>query len=435
MTKHRKTGWLPLFLAVSLAAVACDAWGGEKRPEVVRRDIGRYLLGGSGSDDNDKDQKPPSGISLQMDPGITALRPPDAAGSSAAKKGDDGIIVRSNPRKFRVRTEVVVKDIWKDRLGLLLYLPYPESNAFQEIEHVNLAKGEVTEAPVPGDDKFLRVYFSSEDLAEILPPPPADAGKKRKEPLAQEPPVVVTTEYIATLYDFHADFSKITQLHPYDTESELYKAYTEADGAYIDPDNSEIQKIVEDLHAVAEDDMEFIRLAFRYAKDDAKRSQGGGGRQTLAQVLKKGGGAVGINMVFVSLLRGSGIPARLVVARRINKANHVWSEFYLEKYGWIPADPSIFVPDDQFFGKISLTFEESRNRSQAPGIILNHLYGDAEFPVPESGAPLKSGALTDCLFWGVYSPPKYNLTITPEGSQSPAAKDQDRRRKMNLQLR
>jgi len=48
--------------------------------------------------------------------------------------------------------------------------------------------------------------------------------------------------------------------------------------------------------------------------------------------------------IFVSLCRAVGIPARMVnghwaCAAKMNY--HVWAEFYLPNYGWIPADPTV----------------------------------------------------------------------------------------------
>ncbi len=69
-----------------------------------------------------------------------------------------------------------------------------------------------------------------------------------------------------------------------------------------------------------------------------------------------GGKCADVSAVFVALLRASGIPAREVFGIRIapsvhskaygvksadiTTAQHCRAEFYIEKYGWIPADPA-----------------------------------------------------------------------------------------------
>ncbi len=47
-------------------------------------------------------------------------------------------------------------------------------------------------------------------------------------------------------------------------------------------------------------------------------------------------------LVFVALCRALHIPARLVCGHWSlgNRGQHVWTEFYLPNYGWIPSDPS-----------------------------------------------------------------------------------------------
>jgi transglutaminase-like putative cysteine protease len=49
-------------------------------------------------------------------------------------------------------------------------------------------------------------------------------------------------------------------------------------------------------------------------------------------------------MLFIALCRASGVPARWQsgwVARPDYWNMHDWAEFYVEPYGWLPADPSV----------------------------------------------------------------------------------------------
>ncbi len=38
------------------------------------------------------------------------------------------------------------------------------------------------------------------------------------------------------------------------------------------------------------------------------------------------------------MMRSRGIPARHVVGFSPSKKYHVWAEFYMERYGWVPVD-------------------------------------------------------------------------------------------------
>jgi transglutaminase-like putative cysteine protease len=48
--------------------------------------------------------------------------------------------------------------------------------------------------------------------------------------------------------------------------------------------------------------------------------------------------------LFVALCRAAGIPARPVVGRWATSEAidwHVWAEFHLPGYGWVPVDPTV----------------------------------------------------------------------------------------------
>jgi hypothetical protein len=125
----------------------------------------------------------------------------------------------------------------------------------------------------------------------------------------------------------------------------------------------------------------------------------------------------------------------MAVARRINGTGHAWAEFYLEKYGWIPADPSVNVTRDTFFGRVGMSRDDKRSRGDARLIVMNHAYGDCEFPVPvEHAQPLRTGGLQECVSWGMYENPPYRMTFTPMGLP-PGAVESTPMRRLNLKLR
>jgi hypothetical protein len=76
----------------------------------------------------------------------------------------------------------------------------------------------------------------------------------------------------------------------------------------------------------------------------------GTGLHTLADILSDGGGDCGnLSSIYISLLRAKGIPARHVVAIG---GNHVWSEFYIQDFGWVPVDVTYknSTPSGNYFG-------------------------------------------------------------------------------------
>jgi hypothetical protein len=64
-----------------------------------------------------------------------------------------------------------------------------------------------------------------------------------------------------------------------------------------------------------------------------------------------------MSRVYRALLFRGGIPSRYCTGGVIEENNrftwHVWTELYLEKYGWIPADPSYHTDDGGYFGFIN----------------------------------------------------------------------------------
>ncbi|MCC8190175.1 MAG: transglutaminase domain-containing protein [Planctomycetes bacterium] len=341
--------------------------------------------------------------------------------ATASAAGEEtGLYVKRHPRKFLFRTEVQIGEPWQENLGILVYLPYPESTEFQQIEHINHRGGKVVPIPRQFGEKSLRYYFPPRE--EPLPggkprhqeerPLRHLSGEKEPRPVPQRGTRTIVSEFVATLWDFAVDFDAITELHPYDTASDLYQRYTMAEPPYIDPDHRQIVETREFLAGQVENELEFARRAFEYVKTNAKSVPGRDVPQPLADTLRKGGGAKSVNAWYVSLLRSYGIPARVAMVRRINKATTAYSEFYLEGYGWIPADPSIRVEDDYYFGKVMAPPRAGASRSQHYGVLANHVYGDFTMPVPyDWAAPVQNTSLLTLLIWGTYHQPRLTLTI------------------------
>lgn len=333
----------------------------------------------------------------------------------ALPAAEGGVAVRSNPKRYKCRIEVPIVNVWKENYGVLLYLALPSSDAYQDVETDAYTPGRIMDIPGFGGDKCFRVFLEPEETA------------KR--------PGAVFVEFFAVLYDCETDFAKITQLYPYDKTTEDYARYTAPSLPWIDPDHPLVKKVAEEIAGLTENDLEFAQLAFRYARDEIRRVPSLERRQPLADTLKRGGAGRNINAVLVSLLRNRGIPARMAVAKRLNGTSHAWAEFYLEKYGWIPADPSINVKKDTFFGRVTPPGGDRRARGEVRYLVMNHVYGDCEFPnTVENAQPLRSGGLLEFVSWGMYENPPYRLTFNPMGLP-PGTKESTPLRRLNLKLK
>ena len=142
-----------------------------------------------------------------------------------------------------------------------------------------------------------------------------------------------------TTYSVNVDFSGIKTIFPYNTESEEYKKYLGNTGEYIVPANPEIESIASSIWAQSTDVLDYAEKCYEYTASNYRYLNPLTGIHTLAENLSNGGGDCGnLTAIYMSLLRNKNIPTRPVVCIRPDATCHVWCEFYLESYGWIPVD-------------------------------------------------------------------------------------------------
>ena len=208
-------------------------------------------------------------------------------------------------------------------------MPLPQSNIYQTVENLNYIEGKVLTDKNYGN-KALYV-----DRDEI-----------------------VSTEYIMeTTFDIHTqkmvvDVSKINNIQPYDPKSEPCKLYLGDRGEYIVTSNPYIVKTGDMLWAESEDVIDYARRCYEYVASNFKYIKGPW--RTLEQILKDGGGECGdFSTLVVNLLRYKGIPSRHNICVTVGGGYHVWVDFYLEGYGWVPLDATYKNgnPKGDFFGK------------------------------------------------------------------------------------
>ena len=194
-----------------------------------------------------------------------------------------------------------------------------------------------------------------------------------------------------TLYDVRADFSKITELNPDTDRASRYRGYT-GDGIYVDPDNWEIRNISSNLMQRSANSLEFARHCYDYVcqnfeyippvtkrkkrdKDDPmsdKAAEMDLRLRRLEIVLRdKRGNSGDLNSVLVSLLRSQGVTARHLAAIRLDdSARHMFADFYLPDYGWIPLDVgSAMSTGRDYFGRM---YASDRMMIVSKGVNLSY---------------------------------------------------------------
>jgi transglutaminase-like putative cysteine protease len=153
--------------------------------------------------------------------------------------------------------------------------------------------------------------------------------------------VAIKDEFIYTCYqiNYKVDNSKVGT---YDKTSSDYQLFTRPE-KYIESDDTRIMSIAGQLqqgktnpYAIAGSIYDWVidNLAYRKV----------GGLKGAKFALENGYGECGdYSALFTALCRAAGIPARTVIGRWATSSSddwHVWAEFYLPGYGWLPVDPT-----------------------------------------------------------------------------------------------
>lgn len=236
--------------------------------------------------------------------------------------------------RYQVNNSLILKNQDCDLTRFSLILPAPVNNIYQDISGMRISSGEIID--IDGTpNKYLR------DLCESDLP-----GRGEEYRLSMD--------FSVTLYPMYIDMDQFTTLYPYDTESEIYKKYTINKNEYIDTNNIGIRNISDQLWQESNGDIiAYARLCYEYVATHFKYLNPNTGIHPIAKILSDGGGDCGnLASIFVNLLRAKKIPAKHIVTVRPDGTYHVWADFYLEKYGWIPVDVNRKLDDPQgnYFG-------------------------------------------------------------------------------------
>lgn len=252
-----------------------------------------------------------------------------------AKENGESVLVRSNPQTYRIESGVDVAVTGTLPTMVIVNLSLPLDNPYQDVKNLKITQGApaVKQAVYPETRQlYISALFRNTSGASVR------------------------YECEVTFYDFETNFSKITEIHPYDKKSPIYRAYTGASGVYVVPNHPKITAVAETLSKDSKDVLDYARKAYVYVAENFKYLNPNTGLHPLEKILRDGGADCGnLSSIYVSLLRCKGIPARHLVGVRPDGSAHVWADFYLEKYGWIPVDVTNRNSDlrGDYFGKKS----------------------------------------------------------------------------------
>jgi len=158
---------------------------------------------------------------------------------------------------------------------------------------------------------------------------------------AKDSSVTIKDEFTYTCYqiNYKVDINKIGA---YDKTSSDYQLFTRPE-KYVESDDVRIMSVAEQLQQGKTNPYVIAGAIYGWVIDNlAYRKVGGLKGAKFA--LENGYGECGdYSALFTALCRAAGIPARTVVGRwatLIRDDWHVWAEFYLPGYGWLPVDPT-----------------------------------------------------------------------------------------------
>lgn len=247
------------------------------------------------------------------------------------------ILLKSNPRTYQINVQTVVQHLGSGQTRLDLFLAFLGSNEYQTLYQMNAdSLAEIATFGSAGDSCIY--YELSLGKKQIL-------GKK----------AILKNEFILEVNDVSIDFDAIDSIFPYDMNDPNYLAYTGSTLPFINVNHNELLLVSDSLWTISSDILNYAKNCFEYVAASFEFGLPLVGFKSLDFILENKMGDCGnLSSVFITLLRMKNIPARHLIAFRPDASLHVWADFYLANYGWIPADITYRkeFPNNNYFGNI-----------------------------------------------------------------------------------
>ena len=233
-----------------------------------------------------------------------------------------------HPVKHRVRYTLRVKDghrRLKEGARVRCWLPFPQE--YRQQSRVKLLATEPKEAMIaPKGHPQRTVYF-----------------EKTVDDPARPPTFTAEFEFVTSAYVPNLDPDKV---QPYDKSGKLYQEYTAERLPHIEF-TPRVKKLATEIVGREENPLKKAKRIFRWVSNNIRWCSEME-YSTIPNLSAKGlaarEGDCGVQgMAFITLCRAAGVPARWqsgwqTKPDRVNM--HDWSEFYVEPWGWLPADAS-----------------------------------------------------------------------------------------------
>lgn len=295
---------------------------------------------------------------------------------------------------LRVYNNLTVHDLCPNVTKLVMVLPHPESNQYQEvIGHRFSPYGEVKHTSL--NQPYLRFLYYPEQLSDLSE-------------------FTVSDTFDIVFKEISVPFYSIDPDAQYDTQSDDYIKNIGNRGIFIQPQHPYIDSIANAVWETSDHSIiDYAYKCYEYVAQHLTYHLYLEGLLPLDTVIARQGGECGdFTTLYVNMLRNKNIPARHVAAFTGDNQFHVWAEFLLPGYGWVPVDATYKNGDPlgNYFGEYHEHYIVSHY-----SVNLSINCGDG-FP---------TGTLLQSFMWWYWASPEIcpamdaNRTVWNEPSQGP----------------
>ncbi len=247
------------------------------------------------------------------------------------------IIIKHNQKSYEIEVSTCVEHWGMGESTTDLFLAYLSTNEYQKCHQFEVDENAVmTKLGATGDSCF---YYK-------IP-----LGRKRH--FGKK--VYFNNKFILETADIKTDFSQIREIYPYDQCDPNYYNYMGSDLPFIDVENRSLFAVSQVIYEESCDNLDYAKRCYEFVAKHFDYGQPESGFKSLNYTLMNRKGDCGnLSSVFVTLLRMQDIPARHLMGFRPDGTLHVWADFYLANYGWIPVDVTYKhdYPSGDYFGNI-----------------------------------------------------------------------------------
>jgi hypothetical protein len=255
--------------------------------------------------------------------------------------GND-ILIKTNLRSYKINVQTIVEHWGMGNSKTDLFLAYLNSNEYQKCDQI------IT------DDRAKIIHLGSAGDSCIY----YDLALGRKLELGKK--VILENEFILEVADVTTDFEAISTIFPYDQSDPNYENYTGSNYPFINVEQKQLFTVSQSIWQNSTGILDYAEKCYLYVAKSFEYGLPLSGFKSLEFTLENKMGDCGnLSSVFITLLRMQNIPARHIMGFRPDGSLHVWADFYMANYGWIPVDITYKQddPEGNYFGNIE--FEKS----------------------------------------------------------------------------